>query len=156
MVASRFESILKDLEPFFHCRLEPDQNNACLIKLNNAGGIEIQLELDRSGDHLLMGCRVGPIPPGRYRENVFKEALKSNHLYPHSRNIFGYSRKSDLLIVYALCPINETNSEKIIEILPPFIHQARTWTEALNRGEVPSFLTTSPTHQGGGLFGLIR
>jgi hypothetical protein len=98
MVASQFQAILQDLEPFFKCKLEPDNNNSCLIKMSS--GIKIQIELDRYGDHLLIATRLGVLPAGRFRELVFKEALKANASDSPSQGVFGYSKKSEQLILF--------------------------------------------------------
>ncbi len=152
MLSSQFIALLKDLEPFFKCKLEPDQHQACLIKMGI--GIRIQLELDSYGENLLVGVRLGVIPMSRYRENVFKAALKANGSSSPSTGIFAYSQKTGNLILFATIPFQEADQEKVIATLTPLIAKAHIWAEALSRGDIP-ILTERPSGQSG-LFGLIR
>lgn len=156
MITDQFSSLLKELESFFHCQLVPDANNACLIRMQT--GVEIQLELDRYGENLLIACRLNSPPPGRYRENVFKEALKSNSLQPPSFGTFGYSKKSDKMILFTKIALRYFNKESVISsILPAFVAKATTWHEALGRGDVPLAANDVPTpNQANSIFGLNR
>lgn len=154
MVTSQFDALLKELEAFFKCKLESDQNNACLIKMST--GLRIQLELDRYNEHLMIGSRLGIIPPGRYREMVFKEALKANELYLPSTGVFGYSKKSGNLILFLLINLRDFNSDKMITMLTAFTKKAQTWAQTLNRGDVPAAEVDSLPPPNTGLFGLMR
>lgn len=149
MFTDQFSAILKELEPFFKCSLSPDRNNSCLIRLNS--GIKLQLEMDRLGESLLIACRIGVLPHGRFRENFFREALKSNGL-DLSGGIFGFSKKSEQLILFAKIPVKEINYDKLVAILSPLILKANHWVEAFNRGEIPTVMVKSSSSP----FNLIR
>src|SRR5262245_19403177 len=114
--------------------LKPDQNNTCLIKMPK--GPKIQLEMAKTGDGILIGIELGQVPPGRYRIDVLKEALKSNGLPLPRYGIFAWSRKADTLILYKKFPLKDLTGEKIAAFLSPFIEKANKWTEALAKGEV--------------------
>jgi Tir chaperone protein (CesT) family len=152
MISSQFGAILKELEAFFDCSLEPDANNSCLITMGI--GISIQIELDRYG-LLLVGCRLGVIHMGRYRDNIMKEALKSNELTPPSTGIFGFSQKSNQLILFLKIDPLVFSIHQILALMPPFITKAKLWTDAIGKGEVPSVTAPSSTKEPSGLFGLI-
>lgn len=146
-----FAAILRDLEPFFQIPLQPDKNNSCLIKYDS--GLSLQMELDRR-DNLLVAVRLGAIPASRYRDNVFREALKSNFLYPPSEGIFGYSVKSGQLYFSITIDNQSFSLEKATNKLTPFIEKSKKWFEALSRGEMPPSETVSGADRG--LFGLMR
>lgn len=153
MVTDAFGALLQEMGKALKIpKLEPDRNNSCLIKFPN--GTELQLELDGSGFFLTIGCDLGSVSPGRYRENVFREALISNGL-PHPRHgDFAYSRQSDHLVLFENLSIKDLNGEKIADEVKPFLEKASSWRESISRGEIPSHLPSLSTSRGSGMFGL--
>lgn len=146
-----FIGILKDLEAYFNTHLEPDKNNSCLI--NYASGLSLQMELDKR-DNLVIAVRLGAIPASRYRDNVFREALKSNYANPPSDGIFAYSSKSGNLIYHVTIESQSLTADKITTKLTPFIEKATKWFEALSHGDMPPSETPSGADRG--LFGLMH
>lgn len=157
MVVDLFESILQDIGKAMNIPdIHADANNSCLIAFDT--GIEVQIEPFERDDFLLIVCNLGEVPPGRYREDVFREALKSNGL-PHPRyGTFAYSKQSDHLLLFGLISFREINGEKVASFIYPFMEKAAAWKQALERGDVPlaNTMTTSQTSGPGGLFGLTR
>lgn len=153
MVSTQFGSILKELEPYFNCPMEPDVNNSCLIKMGI--GISLQMELDRFG-FLLIGCRLGVLPMGRYRDNLIQQALKANNVSTPSQGVFGFSRKSNQLILFMRLDPVAYPASQILTILPNFIAKAKKWSDAIAAGETPA-VDAAAAAQGAssGLFGLI-
>ncbi len=151
MVSSQFESLLKEFETFFKCPLQPDQNDSCLIKLGI--GISIQIELNRQG-FVLMGCRLGAVPMSRYRDNLIREALKSNEATLPSTGILGFSRKSNQFILFMTLNSLLVNAELISTVMPPFIAKAKLWAEAITKGETPAVAQETNKPASGGIFGL--
>lgn len=133
--------------------LQPDRNSSCLIKLKN--GLKIQLELDKSGQFIILGADLGTVPPGKYRENLFREALKANDMPYPNHGTLAYSRKSDRLVLFEHLNIKDLNGEKVAVEISPFSEKALIWKDALQRGDVP-VLNQSYMSQGsgGGMFGL--
>lgn len=134
--------------------LHPDGNNSCLIRLKS--GLIIQVELDKGGQSLIIGADLGTVPPGKYRENLFKEALKANNLPHPLHGILCYSRKSDHLVIYQKIPLKDLTGEKIAAEITPFSEKAFTWSEALLRGDIPAINQMFTSQKPGGMFGLIR
>ncbi|MCB1114053.1 MAG: CesT family type III secretion system chaperone [Chlamydiia bacterium] len=134
--------------------LTADENRSCLIKLPEDGP-EIQLELDKPEEHLIIGCNLGFVPPGRYRENLFKTALLANALPPPRNGDFAFSKKSDQIVLTAKLSIKELNGQKIAAVWDPFIEKATLWTQAIKDGEVPAVHGAYATKSSGrGMFGL--
>lgn len=150
MVNDLFSSLLLELGQILEIQdLTPDSNNSSLLKLKN--GVKIQIEPGKSEQFLIMGAQIGNIPPGRYRDNIFREALKANNV-PPKNGIFAYSKKSDQLILFQMIPLEDLTGTKIHDYLVPFSEKVKLWQEAISRGEIPSIgLTTSRSK---GLFGL--
>lgn len=154
MISDLFSSLLQELsEPLKIKDLKPDSNNSCLIKFQT--GLEIQLELDSSGEFFLIGTTFGPLRPGRYRENIFREALKANGM-PYPRyGTFAYSKKTDNLILFDKLHVKDLTGVKIFDHIRPFTEKALLWKEALARGDIPSILSGSYSGTpAGGIFGI--
>ncbi len=150
MVKALFEALLEELGKTLKISdLHPDRNNSCLISLPNK--LKLQLEMDSHAQNILLGCDLGPIPPGRYRENVFKEALKSNGLSGPNHGTVAFSQKTEHIILFKYLNVKDLTGEKIADAIGPFTEKALKWKTALEHGEVPlaSNLQTSS-----GMFGL--
>ncbi|MBA3721824.1 MAG: CesT family type III secretion system chaperone [Parachlamydiaceae bacterium] len=154
MLTNQFEAILKDLEGYFKCQLNPDSNNSCLIQLDS--GIQVQIEEDLH-HNLIIGVKLGMLPPGRYQETLLKAALKANGYDPLSHGILGFAPKSNTLILFQKIEAQHVKPMKLITVLTPFLEKARLWSESIQRGDIP--------HVGEGLinpsnppnlFGLMR
>jgi len=131
--------------------LRPDRNNSCLVRLK--GGFEIQLELDRTGQSLVIGCDLGSIPPGKYRENLFREALKSNGL-PHPRfGTFAYSKQTDHLVLFDTLNAKDLSGENVAEYLVHFVDKLIIWRNAIDGSNIPT-ISSIRTSKLGGIFGL--
>lgn len=157
MVEEPFESLLQDIGKAMNIpNIHADANNSCLIAFDT--GIEIQLEPFERDEFLLIVCDLGEVPPGRYREDVFKEALKSNGLPFPRYGTFAYSEQSGHLLLFGLISFREINGEKVASFLYPFMEKAVVWKQFLEKGDVPlaDTMTTSQTSGPGGLFGLTR
>lgn len=152
MVADAFGTLLQELGKIIKIpTLEPDQNNSCLVKFPNAP--TTQFEMDRSNSFLIIGCDLGEIPLGRYRETLFKEALIANGM-PYPRNgDFAYSKQTDHLILTAVLPLKDLTGDKVAMVLLPFLEKAKIWQEALSKNEIPS-RHGSFASKGSGMFGL--
>lgn len=155
MVADLFESLLQDIGKEFHVTLKADQNNSCLFNLPN--GLSVQMEIDPKNEYFIIGTDLGEVPLGKYRENLFQAALRSNALPPPQNGIFAYSKQKDHLVIHAMIPLPEITGEKIINILKPFLEKAWNWKTAITNGEVPEVESSSQAghySSQGGIFGL--
>ncbi|MCB1119695.1 MAG: CesT family type III secretion system chaperone, partial [Chlamydiia bacterium] len=95
------------------------------------------------------------IPPGRYRADFFRQALKANGLPPPRFGTFAYSKQANSFVAYEILPRATVTAEAIAEFLLPFMEKARKWKEGLERGEIPSLESSqSPSPSGSGMFGL--
>jgi hypothetical protein len=156
MVVDAYTALLEELgKSLGGIELTSDKNNTCLIHLKD--GIEVQIELDHKGDSLLIGSDLGEVPVGRYRENLFREALKANGLPSPIYGILAFSQRIDHLILYTMLPLKDLNGEKISAFLTPFALKAKVWKDAIERGEVPVVQSAaSGPAPPAGIFGLMR
>jgi hypothetical protein len=155
MVTDLFGTLLQELGPLLEIpTLHPDRQNSCLIRLK--GGLNIQLELDRMGQFFIMGSDLGTVPPGKYRENLFREALKANGMPQPLNGILAYSQKTEHLILFEKMHVKDLNGDKIMAVLTPFCEKARVWRDALARGDIPALTQYYASGKPGGIFGLTR
>lgn len=154
MVSDAFGLLLEELAKLLKIKeLHADANNSCLIKFQK--GPSIQLELRHSGDFLVMGCDLGIVPPGRYRENIFREALKANGLPPPRSGDFAYSRRTDKLVLTKELSLVQLTGEQVFNHLVPFFKKAKEWQQALAKEEIPiPPPSVEAAKAGGGMFGL--
>jgi hypothetical protein len=130
----RFEELLKELGKILNLSLHPDRHRACNLKINN--GLEVQIEINPVKEKLLFVTLIGTIPPGKFRENLLKEALKANNQFPRT-GILGYSERNNKLTLHEFLPLSEMNGEKMAKYLQQFVLKADEWKVSLETGSIP-------------------
>lgn len=130
--------------------LRADRNNSCLIQLK--ADFQIQMELDASGDNLVIGCDIGEPPDGRFKQDLFREALKFNGLPAPRVGVFAYSTKTKHIVFFRMLPTKDLTGEKVASVLIDFVDKAMAWKKAISANEIPvvSGVYTSQA----GMFGL--
>lgn len=156
MVEEVFESVLADLGKILSMTLKPDRHGSCMIKYTS--GMAVVIEPNALAEKLMIFADLGSPPQGRYRENLFREALKANGLPPPRQGIFCYSAKKESLMLYDSLPLSEISGQKVADLLVPFLAKANLWRAAISRSEVPSFtgneLSFGTSGSGSGMLGL--
>lgn len=154
MITNFFSDLLQELGPLMKIQgLHPDEKHSCLIEFKN--GLKLQMEPDSREEFLMIAVKLDHLPAGRYRENLFREALKANGMPLPRFGIFAYGKKSDCLILCDKLHIQDLTAQKVFDHLTPFIEKALVWKEALSRGDIPSIISSySGASSGGGLFGM--
>jgi hypothetical protein len=154
MVMDLLNTILKDLEKHIQIEdLHADENASCLI--NFGDGVSIQIELDPAEEYICVGTKLGEVPSGRYRQSLFKEALKANGLPPPRIGTFAYSEKSKSLIYFEYLWAKEMTGQRLFEFVQQFKSKAVLWKGAIARGEIPQLDLMAPKGaRPKGMFGL--
>lgn len=153
MVTDLLGALLQELAKALKiAALSPDSNNSCLVKL--ASGLQIQIELDRTGEFLILGSDLGEVPPGKYRENLFKEALKANDADHPIHGILAFSKKTEHLVLFEKISIKDLNGAAIAEEIAPFAEKGLMWENAIKRGEIPVITGIRTSDKASGMFGL--
>lgn len=145
----RFEELLYDLGKEIGVDLYPDQNRICQI--NYQDELHLQLQYDEPRVRLSLATFICEVPPGKYREKLFKETLKSNGEYPRM-GTFGYSERNNMLTLFEYVPAMGLTGEKLFKTLQEFIEKALLWQDAVANGK-PLPTIAKPNH-GGSMFGL--
>jgi hypothetical protein len=136
MVGDIYEALLKELSEALQIgKLAPDENNSCLLQFKN--GLELQIEPHENNETLIISAPIGEIPPGKYRENVFREALKANAIAYPRHGAFGYSLDTEQLIIFKVMPLKNLTGDQLAAYLNPFMEKAIEWRGILEKNEVP-------------------
>ena len=145
----RFAQILYDLGKEIGIDLYPDPKRICQINFQDQ--IHIQLQYDEPKERLLIATFLCDVPPGKFREKLLKETLKSNGEYPRF-GTFGYSERNNKLTLFEYVYPTHFSSEKLFKILEQFIEKALLWKEAIEKGR--ALPTLQGPSKGESMFGL--
>lgn len=154
MISGQFGALIQELGRELNMNLKPDSNDSCLIRFPN--GMKIQMEIEDKDEFFVLIADLGSVPIGRYREDIFREALQFNNSPQPRLGTFAYSDSADVLLFFRMMHLKGLNGQKIAEVLVPLTNKAHQWKEAILKGEhPPTEFHTSQGNQGlSGLMGL--
>lgn len=153
MVSGLFGTLLQELgQALEGAEFEPDEQDSCLLVFPD--GQRVQMEIDKTGDFLMVASHLGEVPPGGYRRNLFEAALKMNGLPPPQLGTFAFNHASGQLIFLRQLNVKNLNGEQVADFLEKFNEVVLIWKEEIEKGEVPIVETASSGRGRGGLFGL--
>ncbi len=127
-----FEQLIEQLSLSLDIPLYVDPNRACLLSVHNR--LRVQIQLDRTQEKVILASFLAPLPPGRFRENVLAEGLKTNHLEEARPGVLGYHAGKDSLTLHKIYPLALLSGDKLASLLGAFIDYAQLWQEAMRQG----------------------
>jgi len=130
---NKFEDLIIQLGDLLEIALHAERGTVC--KLNINGKMQVNMEFDEVKDLLLLGCFASDLPPGRYRENVLKEALRINSTYPRL-GTFAYSERNNKLVIFTYISFVGLNPEKLNNKLQELLEGADDWRMAVDSGNL--------------------
>lgn len=130
-----FEDLLKELGSKIGTSLTADRNQSCRLEIEE--GFYVQIDLDSSGERILIGCNLGRLRQGSYRNALIKQAMRTNSAALTPRGILAYSKRNDSLILFQYFTLVYCNAETLYEFIQLFIAHARIWYDSLLREEIP-------------------
>jgi hypothetical protein len=152
MALDVFTSLLDELAELLKIKLRPDANNSCIIQFPDK--LEVQIEVDSSGEWIVIGTTIGTLPPGKFREDFCQEALKANHILEPKCGIFAYAKKGERLVFFHRLPLKIAKGATVAEVLVPFLERTKKWKEMLEQNTVPTVRSEEPSSHTDRLFGL--
>jgi len=147
-----YENLIKELSDYLGIIITPDHRQSCLLRFPEHD-IALQIDLDTNADQILIGCEIGNVPPGIYRERIFRTALRTNALTNTRIGTLAYSERKQTLILFKFLILNALTGEILYQHLQDFVEHATIWKESLKNGMVP-LLEESASSSGSGMFGL--
>ncbi len=130
---SQFEQLLHQIGHILDLELHVDKHNACSIQIHPR--LIIQLQLDTAQENLWIFAKIAETPPGKFRENILKEALKANALADPRPAFFGYILSLNQLAQFQKYPLAILNGERLSGILGAFLEMAEVWQGAILGGQ---------------------
>lgn len=130
----RFALLLADLSVLINLPLHPDHKRCCRLIINHQ--VTLQIEDEESRDRLLVAAFVCDIPPGKFRENTLKEALKENNLYPRI-GTFAYSERNNKLAFFSHVYYPGLRGDNFADFLEVFLEKIFTWKTGIETGQLP-------------------
>src|SRR5690242_10901666 len=122
----RFEEILSELGIECGQPLHPDSRGACKLFVNEL--MHVQIEYRQEIESLVLLTFICEIPPGKFRENVLKTALKVNHFSPEKSHL-SYSDKNNQLALFQYFPMKTLTGKQLIGYLERFMKKAGDWRQ---------------------------
>ncbi len=126
-----FSALLYDLGREFGEALYPDSNGIC--KLAYQGILHIQLEYFDQKKQILVASFLCEVPPGKYREMLFKEALKANDKFPRIGTL-AYSERNNQFTLFAFLSTLQLNATLLSRFIEQFFAKALAWKESVEKG----------------------
>lgn len=146
----RFQEILNELSLLLDTPLDPDRRGACRLNVHQT--LHVQIECQAERNRLILMSFVCEIPPGKFRETVLKDALKSNYPRPKSGTL-AFCEKKNELSLFEFISLEQLSGQKLQERLNAFIDKVTLWQQAVANANtatlVPQAKILSP-----GIFGL--
>ncbi len=133
-----FEDYIRDLGTALGLPLYVDAHGACCLQMNKK--IRVQLEPDKSLENLLVVALIGEVNPGRFREEILKEALKANDRLVAmgiGEGILGFSAHHNKLTCHTILPFSNTTSELLLSSLLYLSEFSLLWADALLSDRAP-------------------
>lgn len=128
-----FEELLEGLGKNLQLTLHVDLANACSIRVKE--DLIIQLAPDLSQENLWIFCKVIEIPPGKFLENVLREALKANGLPDPRAGNFGYIGTTGHLVLFQKYLFTVLNADRLSGFIGAFLEMADSWQKAIANGQ---------------------
>lgn len=130
---SLLQALLDALGQVFHLNLRIDKEGACSILF--ASELIIQLQLDASQEKLFLFSKLIEVPPGKFRENVLREALKTNALADPLPGYLAYLNATNHLVLFQSYPLSILNGDRLAAFFSGFLEMAESWRKAIQEGK---------------------
>lgn len=132
MTADRLEELLSQLGHIFKLPLHTDKSHACSIHITP---LTIQIQLDSIQENLFFFSKIIALPPGRFRENVLREAMKANGLSDPRAGVLGYIATTNHLTLHQCYPLSILNGDRLAALFGGFFDLGASWHQAIESGQ---------------------
>ena len=134
-----FADLMAELGELLGDDLKPDLNQVVTLAVNET--LKVQIEPDKTGEFVLLACMVADLPPGRFRENILRDALKTNYRIDEFPEILSYVRGENSLVIFRNIPAAALRGHQLYELLITFTDRCTRWRDAIENGQ------TSPPNE---------
>lgn len=150
-MTDRFTELIAELGGFLGLALFVDRHGACSLQVH--GKTKIQMQMDPTQRNLLIASIAIEVPPGKFRENVLKDALKINQLPDPRPAIIGYLPVNNHLTLHQSLPVDILDGKRLAAYFGAFMTETESWIEAIQHGRTAP-LVLAPDNPPSHPFGL--
>lgn len=129
----RLSHLIEELSALIDVPLQLDHRRICSLRIDHSLLVELKEE---ENDRLLIATFLGEMAPGKFRETLFKEALKEND----SLNRIGtlcYVERNNQMALFTYRDMEGLRGDLLADTLEPFLERAFAWRRCLDTGEIP-------------------
>ncbi len=150
---TNFFDLIHELGEFLGEELKADPNQSITLGINET--LKVQIELDPTGEKILLSSMITELPPGKFRENILKDGLKANFLAEDKIGILSYLEKENTLVLFHYLESHAITKEILHGALMLFIERATKWLSAIEAGRSSPEMGEIPegTEKKGAMFG---
>lgn len=127
-----FEEYIQKLGQALGASLHAEKGYLC--KLLIEGSLKVQIEHEIDQERILFASFLQELPPGKFREDILKEALKANDALDRL-GIFAYSPKNNSL-AYFLYLSDKIQFEDFYKHFQEWLETAKTGKSAVETGNL--------------------
>lgn len=142
-----FIDVLDELSDELGIDVEPDLHGLCTLMINEK--VKVQLEVDVTGENIMMASLITELPPGKFRERILKDALKANYLAEENHGVLSYTGPDNALVLILNIHMHGLTGKELYEHLSIFVERAQGWQRAIDEGH-PSPPDTAEVPKGEG------
>jgi hypothetical protein len=127
-----FERLIQDLSALLGVPLHVEKGGLCRLITGEA--LKVHLEHEPDLHRILVASFILEIPPGKFREDILKEALKNNDSLDRF-GVLAYSEKNNSLAYFLYLP-DDLAPNRVSTALLGFIETAKAWKTAIETGQM--------------------
>jgi hypothetical protein len=128
-----FQSLIDTFAEKFDETMSLQENGTLGILFND--DMLVQIELDSNESHLMVGGFIATVPPGKYREKVFFEALKENSTLDETYSCLCYANDESELVLFSKLSFHALSAEHLYDYLELFVEKASRWKLMVDKGK---------------------
>lgn len=127
-----FADLTHELGELLDVDIRPDLNQMCRLLIDRK--IVIHLEIDVVGEFILIVAIISELPPGKFRENILRSALKANYQTDTHPGIFAYVGRENQLILFEHVYAHGLTAEQLYDRINILVQRAKKWKDAIDAG----------------------
>ena len=128
-----FAYLLEELGKVFNLSLHVDAVGACSLLFPQ--DLSVQLQLNSAQDTLFLFSKLAILPPGKFREEILKEGLKTNAGPDPLSGVLAYLFATNHLVLFQTYPLSILNGERLAGLFGSFLEMGTRWKEAIAKGQ---------------------
>ena len=150
---TNFHDLIHELGEYMGEEFKVDANGSITLRINET--LKVQIELEPTGERIILTSMIIEIPPGKFRETILKDSLKANFLAEDKIGTLSYLEKENVLVLFQFLEARSITKEILHENLLELIDRAQKWHSAIEAGRSAPDTGEIPecTEKKGSIFG---